>query len=174
MKPVIEYHENGRKKLKYYLVNGVKNRKETCWYKNGKKYEEGCYVNDKKNGVWTSWHENGRKNTETNYVNGKREGKETWRYENNGKISDEIIYVNDKAVIWSFYDIHGQKTCDGCYIQHRIDIIRYRSYMNERKECEGLRVKHKLEGIWTHWDESEHIHEINIWANDLKIISFST
>jgi antitoxin component YwqK of YwqJK toxin-antitoxin module len=196
MEPVIEYYENGQKKLEYYLVNGVKqgvwtqwreNGKQetkgnyingekngvwTWWHENGEKFVEGYFINDKKSGIWTGWDENGKKLQEGNYVDDKKSG--IWTgLDENGKKVEESVYVNGRIVAWLFYDICGRKTRSGYHIFDHMKMIHYYWYTHGQKESEGWRINNKPEGVWTYWDDSEHTREISIWANDSKIISFS-
>lgn len=88
---VVEWYENGKKKLQKKYKDVTQDYKLIEWYKNGNKKKESFYEDGEKSGEFKEWYENGKKKVIGNYNDGE---KWTYWYENGNKISERIRKKN--------------------------------------------------------------------------------
>lgn len=125
------------------------------YYENKVLAAEGKYVGDKKDSIWRyySYYDKTLRMTES-YKTGIKEGL-TCRYFNNGKLSDELMYHNNKKNgIWKQYFDNGQVSLKA----YHVDDVRtggFTTYFsNGMTESTGKFDKGLADGPWFYYDES--------------------
>lgn len=156
-KPVGEFkrfYESGSTRIvQQFYKNDISYAK--VFYENGTLAAEGKYIGEKKDSVWRyySFYEKVLRMTET-YKNGVLEGP-TCRYHNNGKVSEELIYANNrKNGTWKQFSLDGKLSLQAIYVNNERVGIFTTYYPNGMIEING-RIEHGLaEGAWRYYDEN--------------------
>ena len=158
---VLEYYENGEKKVEGTLKNKKEDGLWIYWYANGQKKKEGKYNEGKEDGLWTSWHENGQKQSVQKYSDGKDDG--LWIYwDKNGQKREEETYKwierkGDK--IW--WDKNGQKWKQETYNWSREKVSEHWWHENGQPRLEKNYKDGKWHGFERQWDKNGQLkHEI--------------
>jgi len=87
----IEYHANGKVKLKGDLVKGIRQNKWVSFYENGNNWSESNYLFGKKDGIYKLFYPNGTLKVHGVYENDKKKG--VWFFYNeNGQFEKEIDF----------------------------------------------------------------------------------
>ena len=92
---VLDYHENGNKKLEYFYKDGLRYGTETKWYDNGDKCSEVTWVDGKKHGHETVWMEanHSQKSCEIGWKNGKIHGAYIY-FNHDGTVRYQCTYID--------------------------------------------------------------------------------
>ena len=96
--PVVEYYENGQKKIEGHYKNGEQDGLWTQWYENGQKKSEVNFTNNLQQGLWTMWHENGQKKEEGHFINGSPDGLCTM-WDKDGNKTRVILFKDGEMVV---------------------------------------------------------------------------
>jgi antitoxin component YwqK of YwqJK toxin-antitoxin module len=94
---VIDYHENGNKKLERFYQNGLRYGTERTWYDNGDKCSEVPWVDGKRHGHETVWLEanHSQKSCERGWKNGKYHGANI-HFNHDGTVRYQCTYIDGK------------------------------------------------------------------------------
>jgi hypothetical protein len=104
-KTVNEFYPNGKLKLTYQTMNGLKDGKLLGYYQSGRLKYEDYYSNNLMNGSSKYFYENGRLYIEGTYTEGKPDGFFAF-YSTDGRIDSTVEYVLHvkNSTIGSFFD----------------------------------------------------------------------
>ncbi|KAA3649785.1 MAG: hypothetical protein DWP98_06330 [Bacteroidetes bacterium] len=90
---VVEYYDNGLKKMEGELLNGQRHGKWFAYYENGMKWSEGNFNKGLRVGLGIVYYENGKKKLEGLYDQDKKVG--IWKvWEDDGTLVQEIDMDN--------------------------------------------------------------------------------
>lgn len=90
-----EYHQNGRIRVKGYMLDGELNSSYESYHNNGQLRSIGAYSKGRKVGLWKQWHSNGKQANEGRYKDGKAQG--PWRFwHDTGRLEKTVNMVDDK------------------------------------------------------------------------------
>ncbi len=106
------YGVDGRLVVEVTYSNGIKNGKETKFWKNGQKMEEKDWVDGKQDGVWAQWFENGKEKLKVRMISDKRNGLYYAYYPNGRYFMKGKYKENLKVGQWIYYDVDGNITRD--------------------------------------------------------------
>lgn len=86
-KKVLQYHDDGAKKVEGQLIDNKRDGVWTEWYEDGTKKSEKEYKEGKRNGLWKEWYDNGSPKSDSEYQDDKRSGRRIeWYYSGQKKL----------------------------------------------------------------------------------------
>ena len=149
------YHENGKIKQEFYVVNGQIEGLVKVYNEKGNLIEKGDFFNNKEQGNWEFYHENGKLKQKGNFKDGKHIG--PWKfYHENGKIKQEGNYnENDRFEgTWKLYYPSGKLEQEIFYSDGIENGIYKDYYENGQLQKELLMENGKQVSIVSLYDES--------------------
>lgn len=149
------YHENGKIKQEFYVVNGQIEGLVKVYNEKGNLIEKGDFFNNKEQGNWEFYHENGKLKQKGNFKDGKHIG--PWKfYHENGKIKQEGNYnENDRFEgTWKLYYPSGKLEQEIFYSDGIENGIYKDYYENGQLQKELLMENGKQVSIVGLYDES--------------------
>lgn len=91
---IAEYHDNGRMKAEYHVVDGMLHGPWLRWDEQGNKLAEGAYERGAVHGVEVEYGPGGVKASETPWAQGRRHGTATV-YDEAGRPARQLCYLQD-------------------------------------------------------------------------------
>jgi antitoxin component YwqK of YwqJK toxin-antitoxin module len=91
------YKNNSQFATQGLIKKGLRQGKQTWWYKNGQKWVEIHFKDGKEDGMLTAWYENGQKMSEINYIDGNEDGKGI-EWNEGGQIESESNWKEGECI----------------------------------------------------------------------------